>query len=73
MKTKAVPVADERIRFVMSDGSIIMNRKADLKLYHHDKEFTAYSLEKDANEHGVRIIRHSWINNYTIEALVAWK
>lgn len=76
-KAKKVEPKQDRIRFVMANGDLIMNRKTNLSVYYHhgraDVELLNYSLTKDANEHGVKIVKYEKVDANTIEALVEWK
>lgn len=65
------------IKFITKDGIVLQNRKTSSDCYYineyPDTAFIDYSLTRDADEKGVKIIGYSIISKQLIEAIVEWK
>lgn len=76
MKTKTIPgKPDFRIKFVTKDGSLVMNRPADISYYFDGRkpntEFINFVLSADSRERGVRVVKYD-ITKEELTATVEW-
>jgi glycerol-3-phosphate dehydrogenase len=73
MKSKKAKAKEPeyRIRFVLKDGSLVMNRFTGDWVV-KDKDFLPITMARDAVEKGVRILSHKMVDEFTVEAQVEW-
>lgn len=65
-----------RVKFVTKDGSLVMNRPADVEYYikrngQPDVEFVEYILKADSRDRGVRVVSYT-LTKEGLNAIVDW-